>query len=251
MTQKVRNRLADIFLGAFGDSGKRRAIRAFAAYCELSASRGSACVPLFDLMAALKPLRPETEEEDPVLATMNEAGLLRVRLGRDTERKSVAEVEPYPEVQEAASILCERVRLYRDVLEQAAAMGTAGHTDRVARALAEAALCFNHGLFFEAHEHLEHVWISLPRGHLRQILQGIIQVSVGFHHAERGSYDGAVNQLAKGLAKLDAGPNEVAGLDLVEFVRDVRAARQQIIARGWEEMRPAAGANAPRMRITS
>jgi predicted metal-dependent hydrolase len=250
MTQKLRNRLADIFLGAFGDSDKRRAIRAFAAYCELSASRGSESVPLFDLMAALESARPETGEEDPALATINGAGLLRLRLGGDTEGMRAAEVEPYPEAREAAPVHCERVRRYRDVLEQAAAIETVRRTDRVAHALAEAALCFNAGLFFEAHEHLEHVWVSLPRGSVRQVLQGIIQVSVGFHHAERGNYVGAVNQLAKGLAKLDAGPSEVAGLDLAEFVRDVQAARQQMIARGREEVGPVPLANAPRMRLT-
>jgi len=250
MTQKIRNRLADIFLSAFRDSDKRQAIRVFAAYCELSASRGSASIPVFDLMAASESPSPETGEEDPALATIDEAGLLRLRFGRDTEGKRAPEVEAYPEAREAGPVLCERVRRYRDVLEQAATIGTAGHRDQVARTLAEAALCFNAGLFFEAHEHLEHIWVSLPRGSVRQILQGIIQVSVGFYHAERGNYVGAVNQLAKGLAKLDPGPNEVAGLNLAEFVRDVRAAKERILSRGREEVDAVSLSYAPRMRLT-
>ena len=201
-------------------------------------------------MLALAQLHPGTgNKEESALALVNAAGLLRVRRDEDTGGEHVADVEPYPEVSEALPVLCERVRRYREVVERAVAIGTTGHTDRVDRTLGEAALCFNAGLFFEAHEHLEHVWVSLPRGPLRQILQGIIQVSVGFHHAEWGRYGGAVNQLTKGLAKLGDGADAAVAIDLTEFVRDVRAARQRIVARGREEMQPISRAEVPRMRL--
>jgi hypothetical protein len=117
------------------------------------------------------------------------------------------------------------------------------------RAVAEAAACFNVGLFFEAHEHLEHHWVSLPPSPTKRFIQGIIQVSVGFHHVMRGSYDGAVNQLEKGLAKLVASCGDVVGLDANRFRREVAEVRRRIVDCGRERMRRPRLDELPRMHL--
>jgi hypothetical protein len=113
--------------------------------------------------------------------------------------------------------------------------------------MAEAALCFNAGLFFEAHEHLERHWAIQPRGATKRFLQGIIQISVGFHHAHEGNYDGAVNQLAKGLEKTAGTVGEMLGIDCDEFLPRVAAAREAIAKRGRAAMRPLPLPEIPRM----
>jgi hypothetical protein len=127
---------------------------------------------------------------------------------------------------------------------------TLDHLPALRRAVAEAALCFNAGLFFEAHEHLEHHWVVLPPSPIKRFLQGVVQVSVGFHHAMRGSYEGAVNQLGKGLEKLAAPPTDTLGVDVPRLQREVREIRTQIMARGRAEMRKADPNELPRIHVT-
>ena len=106
------------------------------------------------------------------------------------------------------------VRIYLTVLRHAGEREAAlTAMEPLSRSVAEAAFCFNAGLFFEAHEHLEHRWVALPPGPVKRFVQGVIQVSVGMYHARRGSYHGAVNQLAKGLDKLRDERGIVMGLD--------------------------------------
>ncbi len=115
--------------------------------------------------------------------------------------------------------------------------------------MAEAALCFNAGLFFEAHEHLEHCWATQPRGPMKRFLQGIIQISVGFHHAHAGNYEGAINQLAKGLEKTAGVTGELLGLNCDAFLPKVAGAREAIVKGGRTKMRSIPLAEIPRMPV--
>jgi hypothetical protein len=89
-----------------------------------------------------------------------------------------------------------------------------GETLRVAAAL------FDAGLGFEVHEVLEPHW-SEASGALRDALQGLIQIAVGYQHAANGNGRGAHALLTEGVARLDAGA--VPGLDLAAFAAAVRA----------------------------
>ncbi|MFQ5872420.1 MAG: DUF309 domain-containing protein [Dehalococcoidia bacterium] len=57
---------------------------------------------------------------------------------------------------------------------------------------------FNHGLFWECHETLEHVWraTSYP---IRHFYHGIIKLAVGFYHLSRHNRKGARAKLSEGL----------------------------------------------------
>jgi hypothetical protein len=173
--------------------------------------------------------------------------LLRLRRGKGGTSWSV---EPLPDVRTDFSAVCDRVHVYAGLVGR---MGEceAGPRERdpLLRAMIEAASCFNVGLFFEAHEHLEHHWAAQPKGPTRRFLQGIIQISVGFHHACAGKYDGAVNQLGKGLEKTSGMAGEFLGLDCDAFLPKVAAVREAIIRRGRANMRPLSISEIPRMDI--
>ncbi|MBI4734808.1 MAG: DUF309 domain-containing protein [candidate division NC10 bacterium] len=143
----------------------------------------------------------------------------------------------------------ERARIYTGLVTRLGRRTAAGLKDPLRGAMAEAALCFNAGLFFEAHEHLEHHWMTQPPGPTKRFLQGIIQISVGFHHAHAGNYEGAVNQLAKGLEKTAQVTGEFLGLDCDAFLPKVAAVRGDILRRGRAGMRPVPLAGVPRMPI--
>ncbi len=114
------------------------------------------------------------------------------------------------------------------------------------RAFQQARICFNSGLFFEAHEILEGEWSHLERGPLRTFLQGLIQISVGFHHARRGSFAGTVNQLGKGLEKLRRTLAEFPDPIAEEFERAVWAVRERLLTAGRDAMKPLCQTEVPR-----
>jgi len=159
-------------------------------------------------------------------------------------------IEPHPDVRVAFPAVCRRVRIYAGLV---ARMGkpevASGLRNPLRKAMAEAAVCFNAGLFFEAHEHLEHCWSSQPKGPTKRFLQGIIQISVGFHHACAGKYDGAINQLGKGLEKTLGTTGEFLGLDCDAFLPKVAAVRDAIVKRGRASMRALRLSQIPHMPI--
>ena len=90
---------------------------------------------------------------------------------------------------------------------------------------------FNAGLYFEAHETLEALWVAEP-GDRRLLYQGILQVGVGLHHLRRGNYRGAVNVLAYGLDKLGRLPARCLGVDVAALAADATACREAALALG-------------------
>jgi predicted metal-dependent hydrolase len=72
---------------------------------------------------------------------------------------------------------------------------------------------FNRGEFFEAHESIEEEWIP-ERNHIRLLWQGILQIGVGFHHLQRGSWKSAVVMLERGLPKIRPFLPRCQGIDV-------------------------------------
>jgi predicted metal-dependent hydrolase len=262
MNRAVRNRLANLLLGAFGDPAKREAILRLALYWELCGDERRPRIGMPDFEAAWARRYPELAAHPRSFAesAAELQGVLEPRGGADAPGHDVQtfqsqngvapSYEPHPDVLPFLAAVGERVRIYAQVVRQGAARLSAfERLEPLHRGLAEAAICFNAGLFFEAHEHLEEHWRDLPPTPTKRFVQGIIQISVGFHHAMRGSYQGAVNQLGKGLAKLAQAPEGALGLDLDRFVREVEAARKEIVARGRQRMRQGALAELPRMHL--
>lgn len=71
----------------------------------------------------------------------------------------------------------------------------------LSEALDESADLFGAGLYFEVHELLEPYWMR-AEGEAREILQGLIQVAVGFQHLANGNLGGARSLLEEGSGRL-------------------------------------------------
>jgi predicted metal-dependent hydrolase len=75
---------------------------------------------------------------------------------------------------------------------------------------------------FAAHEVLEEVWHSVD-GPAREFWRGVVQVTVGLTHVQRGNIRGAIALLSRGADRVDAerrhAPPEVPVEELVRTTR--------------------------------
>jgi len=90
---------------------------------------------------------------------------------------------------------------------------------------------FNERKFYEQHEVIEHEWHAEP-GAIRRLYQGILQIGVGFHHALRGNWRGAVSLLTDGIDKVSRFLPEARGIDTRRLVAEAQACLDQIVALG-------------------
>jgi uncharacterized protein len=263
MNRAVRTRLVGLFLEAFRDRRKREALLWLALYCESSGGGRRGAVATDDLDRAWVRRYPDRESPGVAVAEcpadLEDLLTYRGSHGPSREDRTATRVpdcargtfEPRAEFAPFLHAACHRIRVYAEVAERVAAReNNLAPVEPLRRAVAEATLCFNAGLYFEAHELLEHHWVGLPKGPAKRFLQGLIQISVGFHHAARGSYTGAANQLEKGLAKLAEPHDDSMGLDHARFLREVTAARRRIVDRGLRGMRAAAPDEIPQMHLS-
>src|SRR3990172_11116068 len=170
MKRSVRNRLGDLLLEAFEKPEIRAAIAWLALFCELAAQRNRPEVPFTDLLAAPRAVFPDMDRTvDVALAHLiGPEKLLRLRRADTGEilptgMPSRVEgepwvVEPVPDARAAFAAVRERVRIYTGLMARLGGRATSGPRDPLQRAMAEGALWFNAGLFFEGHQHLEHHW---------------------------------------------------------------------------------------------
>jgi uncharacterized protein len=93
---------------------------------------------------------------------------------------------------------------------------------------------FNDGLFFECHDTLEELWTGL-RGPSRDFFQGLIQVSVAFHHLSNLNGGGALSMMDRALGRFRAYPPRYFGFDLERQRVELRAWQERLRAPGWEE----------------
>jgi uncharacterized protein len=102
-----------------------------------------------------------------------------------------------------------------------------------AEALANGRTLYNAGRFWDAHEAWEEAWL-VEQGEVRLLLQGLIQITAGYHNAfVRRRAGGAVKLLASGLEKLGPLPDALGGLSLQPFRHATAAALQEV--RRWKE----------------
>ena len=79
--------------------------------------------------------------------------------------------------------------------------------------LRRGASLFNRAEFFEAHEALEDIWRAAPKGQ-KLVLQGLVQVAVGFHHHSTGNLVGAKSVLKRALRNLGDESESPGGIQL-------------------------------------
>ena len=80
----------------------------------------------------------------------------------------------------------------------------------------DALILFNNQKWYEAHDAFEDIWNTLD-GDERQIIQGILQVSVSQFHLSKGNINGATILLGEGLGRIKTRTNNELGIDLESF----------------------------------
>ena len=75
---------------------------------------------------------------------------------------------------------------------------------------------FNNHEWYDAHDAFEEIWNSVD-GDERQIIQGILQVSVSQFHLSKGNLNGATILLGEGLGRIKTRTNINIGIDLEAF----------------------------------
>jgi predicted metal-dependent hydrolase len=97
---------------------------------------------------------------------------------------------------------------------------------------------FNQGKFYDCHETLERCWqeqglLAAPmKDPHREWVQGFIQISVGYHHLERGNVKGALKLFSRGLARIKKFPLITYPLELGPFEAIVKSAIVELEALG-------------------
>ncbi|MBX3010963.1 MAG: DUF309 domain-containing protein [Caldilineaceae bacterium] len=90
---------------------------------------------------------------------------------------------------------------------------------------------FNHGQYFEQHEHLEAAWLAEPRP-IRAMYQGILQIGVAFLLIQRGNWMGAVKMFRRGLPRLRQLPPLSQGVNIAALRTASEAIHQEITTLG-------------------
>jgi predicted metal-dependent hydrolase len=81
--------------------------------------------------------------------------------------------------------------------------------------------------WFDAHEELEDEWREAPAPE-RDFLQGLVHVTVAWHHASRGNAPGASRQLAKAARRLGPYAPAHRGVDVARVLGQVEAAAARV-----------------------
>jgi len=85
---------------------------------------------------------------------------------------------------------------------------------RFKESLEEAIDLFNNQKWYDAHDAFEDIWNDLV-GDERQIIQGILQVSVSQFHLNKGNLNGAMILLGEGLGRIRNRVSEDLEIDLI------------------------------------
>jgi len=75
---------------------------------------------------------------------------------------------------------------------------------------------FNNNKWYEAHDAFEEIW-HLVDGDERQVILGILQVSVSQFHLSKGNLNGATILLGEGLGRIKTRTKINLGIDLESF----------------------------------
>ena len=81
--------------------------------------------------------------------------------------------------------------------------------------------------WFDAHEALEEEWREAPSAE-RDFLQGLVHVTVAWHHASKGNQPGASRQLAKATRRLGPYAPSHRGIDVARVLGQVEAASARV-----------------------
>ncbi len=93
-------------------------------------------------------------------------------------------------------------------------------SNHLEESLSKAYELFNSQKWYEAHDVLEDIWNGLD-GDERQIIQGILQVSVSQFHLSKGNVNGAMILLGEGLGRIKTRQRINLGIDLASLCKNL------------------------------
>lgn len=242
MRRELRDHLGELLAEAMLDPAKVPPVHWLHAYCRVVAARGETLVPFHDVLRRCI----ETADAfpfDPVGAAapaLVALAVLELRRAGDVvqgNRIPLAlahngwDLEVLREHREDLGEVTVKARAFWDALRRVYERAV-GPTQDLGEVLARAATLFNAGLYFEFHEILEGYWMGQAKGPMRQFLQGLIQIAIGFYQIERRNPAGALAQFEKGLAKVEGLGDRYLGLELPQFLAAVRTCRDTVAALG-------------------
>ena len=79
---------------------------------------------------------------------------------------------------------------------------------------------FNNHKWYEAHDAFEEIWNTVDCDE-RQVIQGILQVSVSQFHLSKGNVNGATILLGEGLGRIKTRTKINLGIDLDSFCKSL------------------------------
>lgn len=94
---------------------------------------------------------------------------------------------------------------------------------------------FNEGKYFDAHEELEIAW-NEEKGRVRELYQGILQVSVTYLHITRANYQGAVKVYIRAMRRLKGWPEVCRGIQVEQFKKDAEIVMQEVERLGADRL---------------
>ena len=86
---------------------------------------------------------------------------------------------------------------------------------------------FNNHKWYEAHDAFEDIWNTVD-GDERQVIQGILQVSVSQFHLSKGNLNGAMILLGEGLGRIKSRVSVDLGLDLFSFCKSLEVLLEKL-----------------------
>ena len=228
---ELRDRLSELLKEALRTEKGAAPLYLLRSFAGVARGQGQAEVSRDTLVEAAERAFREVRIEVAAPEALDE--LLAARLLRPLMKAGdEAWLAPGEELQAELPAAIDRIEAYCRALEMLSRRPIRS-PHPVERALEEAACLFNEGLFFEVHEVLEAVWLTEVEG-VRLLLQGLIQIAVGFYHLENNNPRGALSLLTEGSEKVKMYGPDRSGLELDRFLAQVESARRSIESLGEE-----------------
>ena len=108
--------------------------------------------------------------------------------------------------------------------------------------------CFNHQLFYEAHEVLEHIWLNDKHGPNGAFYKGLIQLAGAFVHLQKNHLRPAAALFKLALSNLEKYPLEHERLNLDSTRRTIQSWLADL-ERAHFEANPLNAGNAPKLDL--
>ncbi len=123
----------------------------------------------------------------------------------------------------------------RSVVNTAAAIKTIDCQRPLLPEALEGIKLFNAGQYYKAHDPLEEAW-NQEETPDRDLYRALLQVSVAYHHCERGNYRGAVKLLLRAKQWLAKLPDQCRGVEIGQFRKNALEVEAHLLELGSDNM---------------